>query len=87
MNVADLNHWRKAFDKKKEPEPGGGNADADAGGSGDAQKIEPEKSQPEKENIFYDLKAFVAHSGDADSGHFITCRRVPDTPANVGNCR
>lgn len=85
MNVADLHHWRLAFNNTKSST----STISDPLAAGDTPQ-EPLslnlKSEP-GESSFYDLKAFVAHSGEADSGHFITCRRVPDTPANVGNCR
>ncbi|XP_035708703.1 ubiquitin carboxyl-terminal hydrolase 30 homolog isoform X2 [Folsomia candida] len=54
-------------------------------GSGDSAL--PSFKTETVQDLSYDLKAIVAHSGDADSGHFITCRRVPDTPANVSGCR
>jgi len=73
LNIGDLPDW---IDILK--------SDASLKAAGDPQATSTLIQPPTRtKRINYTLRALIAHSGEAESGHFFTCRRIPETPQRV----
>jgi len=68
LNIGDLPDW---IDILKS------DASLKAAGEPQAPLAQPPN---QSKRINYKLRALIAHSGEAESGHFFTCRRIPKTP-------
>lgn len=78
LSEDNLNHWSKSFNL-----PQTEMAVHEAGDS----SLPPKPKVAAKRHSDYELKAVIAHCGDADSGHFFTIRKIPENPEYTGISR